>query len=498
MLFPIFYDEMTKSTIKREEAIDYSLTAFQQMKVTSAGIAVAAIAQRGSSTQGDLAAQVRREQDLAAGQTKLEGELIAAGSIDNSSRDPAAEKKARDKLAAIEGERMQVEKELREKFPEFVAFAKPQPLALKSIQSLLATDEALVVISLAGKNSYIWGITSEGAEWKKLDVTAAESTEKIKAIRSSLDVNEARPFDANLSFALYKEVFEPIDGLIGAKFRISLVVDGELAKIPLHVLVSADPSGKSFREMRWLIRSHAVTIIPSINSLSVLRSRPSAAGSKPLLGFADPIFSKMMQLPSLPDSAEELSKVAQGVKADSADLFFGREATESRVKQTKLEQYRILYFATHALLAGQLANELSEAALVLTTPEESTELDDGLLTASEVAQLKLDADWVVLSACNTGSGDRAQTESLSGLAQAFFYAGARSLLVSNWAVDTKSSAKLMEGIFDALAADPTLSHAEALRLSMLAMIEGNGDPTWADPKFWAPFVVVGEPKKTIH
>jgi CHAT domain-containing protein len=132
---------------------------------------------------------------------------------------------------------------------------------------------------------------------------------------------------------------------------------------------------------------------------------------------------------------------------------------------------------------------------VLSMPEHPTEFDDGLLTASEVAQLKLNADWVVLSACNTASGETPGAEALSGLARAFFYVGARSLVVSNWEVETQSTVALMVGTFAALAADPKLSHAEALQKSMLAMIDNAQHPHWADPKFWSPFVVVGEPAK---
>jgi CHAT domain-containing protein len=132
---------------------------------------------------------------------------------------------------------------------------------------------------------------------------------------------------------------------------------------------------------------------------------------------------------------------------------------------------------------------------VLSLPDHPTELDDGLLTASEVAQLKLNADWVVLSAYNTASADKPGAEALSGLARAFFYAGARLLVVSNWEVDSESAVALMTGTFAALAANPRLSHAEALRSSMLAMLGDAAHPEWADPKYWAPFVVVGEPAK---
>jgi CHAT domain-containing protein len=103
---------------------------------------------------------------------------------------------------------------------------------------------------------------------------------------------------------------------------------------------------------------------------------------------------------------------------------------------------------------------------------------------------------VVLSACNTASAEKPGAEALSGLARAFFYAGARSLIVSNWEVNSDSAVTLMVGTFTALAADPKLSHAEALRKSMLAMIDNPQRPDRADPKHWAPFVVVGEPAKS--
>ena len=113
--------------------------------------------------------------------------------------------------------------------------------------------------------------------------------------------------------------------------------------------------------------------------------------------------------------------------------------------------------------------------------------------ASEIAQLKLDADWVVLSACNTAAEDKPGAEALSGLARAFFYSGARSLIVSHWNVDDEAAAKLMIGTFRAFSRDAKLSHAEALRQSILAMIDTAKSDVEADPRLWGPFVVVGEP-----
>ena len=134
----------------------------------------------------------------------------------------------------------------------------------------------------------------------------------------------------------------------------------------------------------------------------------------------------------------------------------------------------------------------AEPALILTPPEQASEEDDGLLTASEIAQLKLDAEWVVLSACNTAAGesDKPGAEALSGLARAFFYAGARALLVSHWAVNSEATVDLITKAFDELKADPKIGRAEALRRSMLAIISKGGG--YAHPANWAPFVVVGE------
>jgi len=123
----------------------------------------------------------------------------------------------------------------------------------------------------------------------------------------------------------------------------------------------------------------------------------------------------------------------------------------------------------------------------------ATEADDGLLTASEVAQLDLNADWVILSACNTASSDGTPgAEGLSGLAKAFFYAGARALLVSHWPVASDAAVKLTTGLFKEAAAHPEIGRAEALRRSMLALMDDGDNPYFAHPMFWAPFVVVGE------
>jgi CHAT domain-containing protein len=129
--------------------------------------------------------------------------------------------------------------------------------------------------------------------------------------------------------------------------------------------------------------------------------------------------------------------------------------------------------------------------LILSPPEVASDEDDGYLSASEVASLNLDADWVILSACNTAAGAAPNAEALSGLARAFIYAQARALLVSHWAVDSDATVKLVTGAVRELSRDGKVGRAEALRRAMLALVD-KGAPHEAHPSYWASFVVVGE------
>jgi CHAT domain-containing protein len=183
-----------------------------------------------------------------------------------------------------------------------------------------------------------------------------------------------------------------------------------------------------------------------------------------------------------------------------SEVHLAKTATEVSVKAAsrsgKLASYKIIHFATHGLVAGDLetlAQKKGEPALVLTPPEapEDTD-DDGLLTASEVAELKLNADWVVLSACNTASGDEQGAQALSGLARAFFYAGARALLVSHWPVYSDAAVRLTSVAFANMTQNASLGRAEAVRLAMMALLDDPSEPDNAHPSVWAPFAVIGE------
>jgi CHAT domain-containing protein len=324
----------------------------------------------------------------------------------------------------------------------------------------------------------------------------------------------------------------------------------------LQVLVTQKPEAAVpldptiYARTAWLVRLHAITVLPSIASLKSLRAAAGKSpAAKPYIAFGNPLLTgpdstdkrawdkqtcadspkqhvasarglrgsfgslfrdglgnveELRKQDPLPESADELCAVARDLKATDGDVYLGGQATERTIKGLSqsgdLRTRAIVHFATHGLLAGEtesLSESLAEPALLLTPPEVASEEDDGLLTASEVAQLDLNAEWVILSACNTaGANDTVGAEPLSGLARAFFYAGARALLVSHWYVDSDGAVKLTTRAVAELRGDAKTGRAEALRRSILALMADTSRPAnWtpaAHPSVWAPFVVVGE------
>jgi CHAT domain-containing protein/tetratricopeptide (TPR) repeat protein len=368
--------------------------------------------------------------------------------------------------------------------------------------------------------------------------------------QADLDAGRPLPFDLAHAHALYESLFGQIKPFIAGK-RLLIVPSGALSSLPFHVLVTEKPASplpadaRGYADAAWLARQHAVMVLPSVAGLKALRqsARPSQA-SEPFIGFGNPLLlgpdgndrrawerqacARALPAPAqiasrglrsatpkffrsgladvaevraqhpLPETADELCAVARLTGAAEAAVHLGETATEAAIKSLsadgRLASARVVHFATHGLLAGEtemLAASKAEPALILTPPATPTALDDGLLTASEVAQLKLDADWVILSACNTAAAGAQGAEALSGLARAFFYAGARALLVSHWAVYSDATVKLITDALGTIAADKSIGRSESLRRSMLALID-KGQKHEAHPAFWAPFVVVGE------
>jgi CHAT domain-containing protein len=234
--------------------------------------------------------------------------------------------------------------------------------------------------------------------------------------------------------------------------------------------------------------------------VAALRGRRPAASFARMSRNGQANIEEVRRCTPLPETADEICDVARRLGATESDVLLGANATETRLKeiseQGQLANYAILHFATHGALSGQIQG-MAEPGLVLTPPAKGTrdakllERDDGYLTASEISNLKLDADWVLLSACNSAGPQGENAEALSGLARSFFFAGARGVVVSHWEIGSEVAVKLATGAFEELKKDPRIGRAEALRLSMKAVIEkGNAFDT--HPSQWAPFVLVGD------
>jgi CHAT domain-containing protein len=524
--FPVLFGAQAQNLITASQARSDSYEFVQRTSSSAAANAVSKLAARFAAGSGELAQLVRQDQDLTAEADGLDKAVVAFVSKPPAQRSAAAEEQIRQRIEAVKAERERLSQIFNRGFPDYVALSMPQPLSLQETQALLADDEALLLFDFDAR-SYAWIITRTDAAWTELKISARELETQVQALRAWL-TDPRQQFDPALAHKIYQATFGAFADRIAAKQRLSVITNGALTSLPPQLLVTKDPTGKKLKEVDWLLRSHAVTVLPSVASLKILRSSSQASSArKPMIAFADPVFSKAQRarpqqqaamrsitsfyrgtqvnvaeigeyLPQLPGTRKEVTEIATELKSDPSDIRLGLAATETAVKEARLDQYRIVYFAAHGLVSGDLepfAKSQAEPALALTIPDQPTEFDDGLLTASEIAQLKLDADWVVLSACNTAAEDKPGAEALSGLARAFFYAGARSLIVSHWSVSDEATARLMIGTLRASARDPKLSHGEALRQSMLAMIDQARSDAEADPRLWAPFVVVGEPSK---
>jgi CHAT domain-containing protein len=479
-----------------------------------------------SEELGELSAQAakgagelnRLSQELAAADRKLPG----------YAEFEAARKVRLDESQRLEQELAASRADVVKRFPDYLSLADPAPLSVADTQKLLKQDEALVAILTGPDSSLVWSVTPEGSDWAEVPASDATLAAEVRALRAALepqpDGGAPAAFDIARSNRLYELLLGRFAHALAGKKHVMFVATGPLSSLPFQVLVTEAPraglsGADALKEAKWLIRSHALSVLPSVQSLSALRKLASAGVAvKPYFGIGDPALGDgaldsgnsrgtvkakvtlaalyrgggraslpiLQTLPPLPETADELRRVAHTLGASESNIVLGQNATKKNFMSTPLQDYRVLHFATHGLVAGELSG-LLEPALVLSLPPQSTSAEDALLTASEVATLQLNADWAVLSACNTASGDKIGADALSGLARAFFFAGTRALLVSHWAVDSESAVALTTRTFGYLAKAPQMRRAEAFQKAMLTLIE-EGHP----PSHWAPFVIVGE------
>ena len=511
-----------------------------------------------------LAELVRTEQDRAKQISAQLGALNNLLALPSAQRD---EQTVRDTNATIEklrADRKAARQEINRRFPYYADLIDPKPPSVDEIKATLRPGEALLSFYFGQDASFVWAVPKEGAvAFASVPLKAIDLVAKVHRLRRALEpdftlISEIPPFDLTLAYELYELLLKPVEAAWGPSKSLIVVTNGALGELPLGLLPTAPaqvdvhvkPLFAGYRDVKWLVRSHAITMLPSASALVTLRHLPPGSATREkLIGFGDPYFNEqqaaeaetlppaetvevaaadqpgadavtrglplrrrasphtedvdaaeLAMLPRLPDTRLELTTIAKVLNVDPAKaLYLGKAANEQNVETMDLSRFRIVAFATHGLVPGDI-DGLTQPALALTAPQVAGVKGNGLLTMEKILALKLDADWAVLSACNTAAGAGAGAEAASGLGMAFFYAGTRALLVTNWPVETTSARELTSDLFRRVAADQSVTRAEALRQAMMAVLDGPGSVdssdntvfTYAHPLFWAPYSLIGD------
>jgi CHAT domain-containing protein len=519
--------------------------------------AIAAASARAASGDSALNELIRQTQDadqkLVASSDLLKAMLEAPA----ADQQPSQIQALRAEIGKLREARQTLRREVERKFPAFAELTEPKPVGIQQAKARLRPGEALVVIYYGASGGVAWAVPHEGeTAFSRLTLPEADAIALVGDLRKSVssdisDLEKMPVFDVAKAHSLFAGILQPVEtGWRQAK-NLSIVSHGSLGQLPFAVMVtrpvaqpaetSGEPLFAGYRSVPFMARDAAITQVPSVAALMSLRALPAGARDrKPFLGFGDPLFTreqalaaaadkpalmqvaavgnrgvrirsastptpfrgaKFSDLVRLPDTGEELLEVAKALGANpEQDVLMGSRASERTARTMRLDDRKVVMFATHGLTPGEI-DGLAQPALALSSPEVPGVEGDGLLTVADILSLKLDADWVVLSACNTAAGEGAGAEAVSGLGRAFFYAGARALLVTHWPVETVSARVLTTSLFRRQAADPTINRAEALRQTMVELITsgqhidpatGKTEFTYAHPLFWAPYALVGD------
>ena len=377
----------TRQKIEPSASVDREALEMSQWAVqSSAASAVQQMAARFTSGGDALGILVRERQDLSAAWREKDKALIAALSKPESEQSRGAIEALRKQIAEIDGKLSVNAARLAKEFPDFAALARPKPLAAEELQKLLGGDEVLVSFLGGEKESYVFAVSRERFEWRPLAIGEKALTDKVASFRRGLDVDElTRPteagkpvlFDLGLAQELYATLLGPVEGLIKDKHHLLVVPSGPLTALPFHLLATDKPAQAvpaikdiaSYRDAAWLLKRHAITVLPSVASLKALRVfAKKEQGAKPLVGFGDPVFkdepapsgtqrialkktaaktraysdywrgsgadrSQLADaLPRLEDTADELKAVAAKLGAPSSDIYLGKSASETTVK----------------------------------------------------------------------------------------------------------------------------------------------------------------------
>ncbi len=520
------------SEIERAAGIDAAAEAFlvaDALQGRSVQQAMVASAARAAAGQPELADLARQEQDLRQERDALYRILAELLSRPAEQMLPAIVVEMQERAAALDLRHRSVQANLRERFPEYAELIAPRPATLAQVQSALRPGESLLAILPALDRTFIWAIPAQGeAAFAAVEVPRQTLDRRVADLRRTLDpqngdLERLAPFDGAAAHRLYADLLLPVRAGWQGSRHLIVVAAGSLARLPFAVLTTAPPApgDRDYRGWAWLAKEVAISQLPSAGALLTLRRMaPPAADRLPFAGFGDPDFRgdgrgaapgtarrlRAVALPAelrdqrtwpvyqdiapLPDTREEILALARTLGADPRrDVFLGAAASRKQVLEADLARRRVVAFATHGLLANELPG-IDQPALALANPGDG---GHGLLTLDDVLGLRLDADWVLLSACNTAAGDGEGAEALSGLGRAFFYAGGRALLATHWPVESVSARRLVVGVFEALAGEAGIGRAEALRRSMLALLADGGPAgAYGHPLYWAPYALIGD------
>ena len=509
---------------------------------------------RANITNPRLAELARQEQDLNQQITFLTRFAKELAMQPANQQLPEVQKKMRADIDQLRQEAKATIRSIEIDFPEYAELISPKPASLERVQKNLKANEVMITWFIGQTSSYVWAIGSTGnSQFKTLKLTQADLRKDVHTLRKALDpqvttVEEIPAFNFALSHQIYKSLIDPVQSVLEGKNTLVLVPHDEIGQLPLGVLTTsnftpnpkADLRFSNYRDAPWLIKKYALVTVPSATALTSLRSLPKPKeGRLDYIAFGDPLFNaeqakandkgvanlpagnqlasrgvplklrsspntaqvssaEVSILPRLPDTNDEIQEIAKVFNVDpKRDIYLQKRANLDEVLKANLSNRKVVMFSTHGLVPGEL-NGLTQPALALTNPEVLGQKGDGLLKVDQILTLKLNADWVVLSACNTAAGDGEGAEALSGLGRAFFYAGARSLLVSSWPVDSQASRKLMTDLFNRQNQDKAMSKPQALQQASLQLLsQGQPDAkdenySYAHPLFWAPCMMVGD------
>ena len=543
--------ELQGSDIAKAKGIDAAAEAFQIGDAIRGGTlqaAVSASAARAFAGTPQLGELIRREQDAKRELVTMNDRL---GSLALTPDSDIREKSVREiqlKIQVLEAERIDLYRRIESQFPNYANLTNPRPASAADAAKALGSHEALVAILPTESRTFLWALAPKGElVFRAANLSAQELAGKVGRLREaldpgSMDFNRLQQFDYESAYQLYRDLLAPLEPVWGGAKEMVVITGGALGQIPVSLLptkpvINLPRGAVQFEEMKqvpWLARRVAASSVPSANAFIQLRALPPGLQTRSaFVGFGDPLFesvaddgvktrgvrlrntavqrvstgvdiartvvpwTKYGSLAPLPDTRDELQSIARVLGADMAkDLYLGADARRQTVLRSNLAQRRIIAFATHGLVPGDLPG-LSQPALAMAGEKDPNE--SPLLTLEDVLGLKLDADWVVLSACNTAASDGAGGEAVSGLGRGFFYAGSRALLVTHWPVETVSARLLVTSVFDLYAKEPAATRSSTLQRAMISLIDGPGsvDSTgktefsYAHPIFWAPYALYG-------